>query len=347
MLRNSGLLALIVPFLLLSTFSPALGEWKWRTDNQFYKPMVANIRKTHLQMRSYSGSPVRFTNPKHAVTDHRFWDVAFGGTFEFGGFEFTVPKGKFKDGVSAFIDGSAHMLLDFSAKSNAVINTDFRIGGGLMGRYQVLAAKLRFFHECTHLGDEFVIDAIDQHPNSFQRYNVGYNSVELYTALDYHDIGSKKLAVVPLFKYIKYARIYTGILSLGGLIFDAGDEYEAYIGYADPALNRSLKAGTWEGQVGGELDFPFEILGFKHLVIAQDWYYRHHYNLTMERRIWSRNTVVGFVWGDFFRKGLAGSDNPTRNAIALLLTHYTGVNPHGQFRAELLSYYSVGISISF
>ena len=61
---------------------------------------------------------------------------------------------------------------------------------------------------------------------------------------------------------------------------------------------------------------------------------------------WSRNIVVGFIWGDY-HKGFAGSDLKKRNSMALLITRYDGVNPHGQFRDEELDYTSIGLSIAF
>lgn len=52
-----------------------------------------------------------------------------------------------RSGVTLFMDGGAHMLLDFSASSAAVVNTDFRVGGGVAARFpsrlQFLAAKER------------------------------------------------------------------------------------------------------------------------------------------------------------------------------------------------------------
>ena len=55
-----------------------------------------------------------------------------------------------------FLTAGAHMLLDFHSRSNAVLNTDFRIGGGFRGRLVErndwwLSQQAKFYHESTHL----------------------------------------------------------------------------------------------------------------------------------------------------------------------------------------------------
>ena len=203
MSRQAAFAALFLFASSMVSTTQVFGDWRpyWRKDNQYYTPMIADIRRTHNHMRTYSAPPVRFTNPANALpgAEHRFWDVGLGETFSIVGVGDEDPNwngtgmGKrFRNGVGAFFDGSAHMLLDFKAQSAAVINTDFRIGGGFMGRYKHLSAKIRKFHECTHLGDEFVIDAQSRHPD-FERYNVSSNPVEFFIAYDSFRTKKKKV----------------------------------------------------------------------------------------------------------------------------------------------------------
>ena len=192
--RTTALTGLFFMVIAVYSANEAYGEGQkglyFRTNYGYYRPMIADIRRTHTHMRGYRSDPVKFTNPTPGTPTHPFWDVGYGSTLHIVGLNFTdltqqksMDRGHAK-GAVLFLDGSAHMLLDFDAESNAVINTDFRIGGGVKVRFPWhLSLRFRLFHESSHLGDEFVIDAMRKHSN-FQRYNVGYNAPELYLAFD-------------------------------------------------------------------------------------------------------------------------------------------------------------------
>ena len=296
-----------------------------REDRQYYKNMLADIRNTRNHISWYRGDPVDYTNskenPENAYLlddNHQFWDVAFGETYSLFGFAFDEPADRDsfrKRGIDFFLEPQAHMLLDFSAQSNAVINLDFRGGAGFRGRglpipesfgavvglllfqerhrhnwdwkWEHLSWRLRGFHESTHLGDEFVLDAAradalfldekiqyDSNParqglSPFQRYNVSYEAVDLYVAVDAGDpwelqpmpagCGQLDDCGNPTEGYLEnldgddqYVRGYIGLRLL-----DDG-EYERYLKYSQavvdlhPAINDPLLSEKRELQYGFE-----------------------------------------------------------------------------------------------
>ena len=128
-----------------------------------------------------------------------------------------------------FLAADAHMLLDFHSRSNAVLNTDFRIGGGFRGRLVErndwwLSQQAKFYHESTHLGDEYLADAIGK--TGFEWHNVSPNAFEAYVAIDKF---SPKTEL--------YRRVYVG----GRLLNN------------DREGAHSLFNGKKELQIGGEL----------------------------------------------------------------------------------------------
>jgi len=347
------------------------GETYYRKDYQYFEPPVADVRGPHTYMRVYSHRPVAFTrNPER---EHRFWDVGFGGHFVWWGYSpgATEQRGRMKArGLAVFWEPSAHALLDFGAHSNALINADYRVALGVAGRSapwiwrgEHFSWRLRIFHESSHLGDEFVLDALKRDgllaeaaggvageggAQSFQRYNVGYEAVEFCASLD--DFGAD------------YQRLYAGGRWLDERAFKAEP-----LQYRDQDLNAPLRAKGWEGQAGGEyfarlsppfapwrnpnwwigrlndlirrsvfLDYFFpRIEEAYYWVMADEVCIRSQYTTGRPEYVLANNLVAGLVWGDYF------VEDQGISAFALLLNHYRGPNPHGQFRNEDLKYWGL------
>src|SRR5882757_1832449 len=112
-----------------------IGYWYALQDHHYFSPPPADVNAPVFYMRLYQASPVRFTEDAPGFASggrHLFWDVGFGDEFPVLGrdnadrpdlprFPNTLPAG-----WAVFVDGDAHMLLDFSAASSAVIDTEFR-----------------------------------------------------------------------------------------------------------------------------------------------------------------------------------------------------------------------------
>jgi hypothetical protein len=149
------------------------------TGYSIMAPTRAAFRDPHFGMRLFWNGPAAGTlGPSNdpAVTDtaaaspsgatHTFWDVAFGESMPVVGW-YDVSNDallRYTRGVQLNFDAAAFMLLDFDSQSWGVINTDYRLGLSVDGRlpfprWERLSLKVGFFHQSTHLGDEYVLSA--------------------------------------------------------------------------------------------------------------------------------------------------------------------------------------------
>ena len=308
-------------------------------DYRYFKAMLADIRRPTFHTRIYGDEAVKFSN-RSVSGKHRFWDVAYGGFFPMLGYNFEGrPAGEMMTtrGAALFIEASAHMLLDFDTPSADVINTDFRVGAGIAARpLRNVSWRYKFFHESTHVGDEYTLTAV---PDSlFRRYNVSYEAHEFFLAVDRQARQPQSL-----FDFTAW-RFYGG-----GRWFNA----QAFEDFRGRGRQRALKTKDKnEWQLGGEIfllgtplpasskffDYLKRIIKPQYFVVAADFYRRDKYAVAMPAKIWSYNFVVGLVYGDY----LEG-----KRSTKLLLNYYRGVNPHGQLRMDEIGYLGLDYSIDF
>lgn len=343
-------------------------------DYQYYKPMIGDIRDPHNHMRFYRDDALTFTDSTDNL--HRLWDVSFGENFPLFGFDFSqaAQQGALRrPGIAFFIDGAAHMLLDFDAPSSAVINTDFRVGGGVSTRlwlpFNCLSLRYRYFHESTHLGDEYTLLGVsksevaqaEKGDDKFRRYNVSYEAHELYGAIDRYAKWKKALKIPLLARpRLSYARAYTGVRRMKHTSYTGVDS-----SFTSKNIDPLLASSKYEYQVGGELFFrgwrPAQakeregaswlsrLLAFQYFVMAADLYQRDQYDVTSPERRLSTNITLGVVYGGYFEGiGDEGQFEPkSKSTVRWLLNYYNGVNPHGQFRQEKLEYVGFDFVIDF
>lgn len=159
------------------------GPSRWRfggTGETVFEHTRASLRDPHFGMRVYLSDKVPGTlspidNPSSPDADaraaadtrpHIFWDVAFGERAPVLGWYDVHPTRSVRHarGFQLNIDAAAFLLLDFRAQSDAVINTDYRIGLSADLRpwsdgWDRLSFSVGAFHQSTHLGDEYVLSA--------------------------------------------------------------------------------------------------------------------------------------------------------------------------------------------
>lgn len=326
-------------------------------DFQYFKPMIANIRNPQLHVRHYADDAVPFTERGPDGSDQSrfgFFDVGYGETFPFLGWNFDrqAPENCLEaNGIALFVQGSAHSLLDMDTESHSVLNTDFRIGGGLQARFaRHLSLRIQYFHESSHIGDEFVLGAIDE--PAFRRYNVSYEAWEGYLAADnfqHEDDLDGRLSVVPV-----YARAYGGGRTfVSGLRGEFDGQFEAFdFGAGQPVAEPLLTANSTEFQFGAELFWDcFELpedrpdasafsrlTHFQYLFAAGDMYYRDRYDRVAPERVPSMHLMLGVTYGAYFRG---------RRSVQWAIHRYDGVNPHGQFRTDEIDYWALSFGINF
>jgi len=319
-------------------------------DFQFFKPMIANLRTPQNHARFYCADAVDFSNSTK-TGKHLFFDPSFGGYFPFLGWKFadidsnSIPLRT--PGVALFLDGAAHLLLDFNTASSDVINADYRIGGGIAGRFNwltFLAFRYRFFHESTHIGDEYTLFASLQ--PGFRRYNISYEAHEIYLSIDHY--VTKQRPIKFLNKNVSYMRAYAGTRFL------SKDSYDGFTGLFESA-NPIILTGKNEHQLGGEIFFrgkpaPDELsndpwlsrlFSFQYVVFAVDLGFQDKYDISLEpSRVWSTNIVLGLVYGENFRIDRG-------RTVRWQLNYYSGINPHGQFRNKKIRYIGLDYIIDF
>ena len=148
------------------------------TGETIFEHTRAGLRDPHFGMRLYRdravpgtlntiSNPVPGSDGLAAVPNgpHTFWDVSFGESMPvFTWFNVNPQRARYARGFQFNLDAGAFMLLDFGSQSAGVIDTDFRVGGSFDLRpwwdgWEHLSLKVGFFHESTHLGDEYVLSA--------------------------------------------------------------------------------------------------------------------------------------------------------------------------------------------
>ena len=310
-------------------------------DNQYFKPLLADIRTPRFHMRGYRSRGLRFANSTTA-SEHTFWDVTFGTYFPFIGWN--IPRQASDNpmemtGLALFIQGSAHMLLDFDTKSSDVMNTDFRIGGGVVTRFPGIwknfALRMQFFHESTHIGDEFTLGN-EANPD-FHRYNVSYEAFEAFLAVD-------KFLPEAEFGYFSYFRAYVGTR----WIYQT--EFNDFIELAPPLLRSDqneiqfglesfvrLWASPFEAARENDSWYAKFVLP-QYFILAVEGFRDDKYDLVQPQSAWGTHIVLGVVYGQYFQR---------KRTVRWTLNYYNGVNPHGQFRTDNIKDLGLNYSIIF
>lgn len=82
--------------------------------------------------------------------------------------------GKPGDGFQLAIAGAIFAQFDLSSRSFDLINADYLVGIPFTFRYSGLTARLRAYHQSSHLGDEYLL-----RPSRIERENLSFESIEL------------------------------------------------------------------------------------------------------------------------------------------------------------------------
>ena len=159
-----------------------LSEWQsgLLPGGSLFKPLVADPRWPHFAA-SYQ---------RH-LRDPQLLDVAavsFGETFSL--YRDRLGRGWWELGVQAGV----FAVFDLDAFSKDLVNADYLVAFPLSYRYADFSAMFRFFHQSSHLGDEFLLRT------KTARVNLSYESVDAKVSYEFGDL----------------ARIYAGV----GYLFD-------------------------------------------------------------------------------------------------------------------------------
>lgn len=102
--------------------------------------------------------------------------VGFGETFGLYRREGRLPG----DGLQVSVSGALFGQFNLDTPSNDLVNADYTIGLPVTWRRRPWSARLRVYHQSSHLGDEYLLRA---HP---RRINLSFESLELLGAYRWH-----------------------------------------------------------------------------------------------------------------------------------------------------------------
>jgi hypothetical protein len=189
--------------------------------------------------------------------------VAFGESV--GVVRFSSPRAG--RALELGVSGAVFAQFDLSTPSNDLLNTDFLIGAPITAQLGPWSARVRYYHQSSHLGDELLLRS-----NPPVRVNLSFESLELLVSRDLHGV-----------------RVY------------GGGEY--LVRRDPPALGRGLLHGGLEARLPGPV---VELGGFGDgfLVLAldvrapeeRDWQPGWSATLGLEFRVPGASTIVR-RWG--------------------------------------------------
>ena len=287
----------------------------------WYPPLIAEPRGAQTQFYAWGQSkPVPYM-----VRDQHInvWEINFGKELPLATFEKGSTDGSLLDcrgwGFGLWASGSFHMMLSSDHGSEPVLNQDYRFAGAIKAAKAVtprdlISVKVQFGHESTHLGDEFVVRAIDFYGDAFLRVNVSYEYVEYGASWD-HFFGAQRQHSIS----VRGSAVQT--LDLGRKV-----GWYSLRTLGDQPIYPS--AVNVEPSIGVEY-LPQGSRGWRPFV-SYDGRLRTIYDYQKtsadqrEGRQFSSSLVVGLRSMRWSKKGM-----PDFVARA-----YYGVNPHGQFRSQ-------------
>lgn len=135
---------------------------------QLFCPLIADPKEPRSFLSYLRGEFRTLDDP--SGEDTHIGAVGLGDSF--GLVRWGGPKKG--DGVQLDIVGSVFAQFDLRARSKDLINADYIVGLPLTIRRNGFSARLKVYHQSSHLGDEFLLR--DQ---EIQRDNLSFESVEL------------------------------------------------------------------------------------------------------------------------------------------------------------------------
>jgi len=284
----------------------------------FAKPFISDTRSPIIKLeigRLNKVSPVYYVNDG---LKRPFIETHFG--YEIPVFSYS------KNDFNIYLDfpGGAGTLVDiFEEKTAPVINTDFWFGteiklikrfSGTSYLKNIAADILPLFHESTHIGDEFALHGHYEIPD-FKRVNISYEAWKLSLILNDPDtlkgnILSLKAGIQNLWT-IKDGYYFTDSTEVKGA--DVPKSNKTFEWYFSANYQRSKGflcsekfVNILSAEINNRPQFSYD-------------------TAIPETRTWSYNIYFGWEY--------KVSNKPYRN-VDFFLRHYSGLNPHGQFRNE-------------
>jgi Protein of unknown function (DUF1207) len=150
-------------------------------DNDVFRPLLADqreprfyadLRRVHFRFAN-SQQLAEGKGPNITTTM-----VAFGGEFGLWG----LRQRQGCDGLQVSVFGVVFSQFNLSSDSFDLLNSDYLVGPMLTYRTGPWSARFRFYHQSSHLGDEFLLNY--GIANGVQRENLSVEVLDLIVSLD-------------------------------------------------------------------------------------------------------------------------------------------------------------------
>jgi len=145
-------------------------------DADVFTPPIADQKEPRLSL-GYDG--VRFFD--QALPSGGAQDTIHTGVVSAGGIlgVWALRHVEQCRGIQVSLMGGVFSQFNLDAPSRDLINSDFVVGGQATVRQDRLSARVRVYHQSSHLGDEFVL----RHP-SIVREDFGFQALDALVSLD-------------------------------------------------------------------------------------------------------------------------------------------------------------------
>ncbi len=137
-------------------------------DDDVFRPLLADPKEPRF---SATFSRVRFRDVDETLSTSA---VSFGGTFGLWG----LRQENNCNGFQINLFGAVFSQFNLDAPSTDLINSDFQVGVPFTFRHGPFSARLRVFHQSSHVGDEFLLN----NPG-FNRVNLTFEMIEALISL--------------------------------------------------------------------------------------------------------------------------------------------------------------------
>jgi len=339
-----GLLRLLAALVVIITTAPGAMAQEWLLDKDWFLPLSADPK------------PPAITFAFPMITDEfefsqesgkrMTWEVNVGKEIPiFTAQNFTTATpivGRW--GVGLWVAVSFHVLEELGKDpSNPIINTDYRFSLATIKARRVQKASGRgpnhadyldikadlWHHESTHLGDEFVLGAI-QNP-SFERINVSYEFWDVAGSYEWRRL--KRVGDDPFYRHVVRGGLVGVWPYAGGYYSDHTlDPAGRTIARSKRNLEPYLQYEFWAPH-GAKTFAPFASVDARYKTVYD---YHKASDDVNEDKQWSTNLMAGF------RTPLEAP----LSVKEIYARWYYGVNPHGQLRNQR-DFTTFGIGINF